>query len=156
MYSLDIEQWRHRANWFFNNGRQFCLKNSDINSHSCQREVEHTSPLLYRKWSTERWTAECMASGSGWQIHYCFECGSKQSKCCFGEWAVTVPAPRHHHTININKREGVRCLQGDCKRGTWIRNVTDKFGKWRAGLRHGILFIPAWNKFYLEGDNSQW
>lgn len=85
-----------------------------IYSRTCHGKVGHIFALLYRKWNTKRWTVECMAFGSGWQIHYCFAHSSKQSKCCFGEWAVTVPAPRQHHTININKREKVRCPQGDC------------------------------------------
>lgn len=81
-------------------------------SHTWHGKVGHILALLCRKWITKRWTVECMAFGSGWQIHYCFAHSSKQSKCCFGEWAVTVPAPRQHHTININKREKVRCPQG--------------------------------------------
>lgn len=69
--------------------------------------------FVVEKMEHKRWTVECMAFGSGWQIHYCLAHSSKQSKCCFGEWAVTVPAPRQHHTININKREKGRCPQGD-------------------------------------------
>lgn len=85
-----------------------------IFSRTCHGKVGHIFALLYRKWNTKRWTVASMAFGSGWQIHYCFVHSSKQSKCCFGEWAVTVPAPRQHHTININKREKARCPQGDC------------------------------------------
>lgn len=85
-----------------------------IFSHTCRGKVGHILALLYRKWNTKRWTVECMAFGSGWQIHYCFAHSSKQSKCCFREWAVTVSAPRQHHTININKREKVRCPGGEC------------------------------------------
>lgn len=85
-----------------------------IYSRTCHGKVGHIFALLYRKWNTKRWTVECMAFGSGWQIHYCFAHSSKQSKCCFGEWAVTVPALRQHHPININKREKGRCPQGDC------------------------------------------
>lgn len=83
-------------------------------SLTCPGKVGHIFALLYRKWNTKRWMAACMAFGSGWQIHYCLARSSKQSKCCFGEWAVTVPAARQQRTININKREKVRCPQGDC------------------------------------------
>lgn len=85
-----------------------------IYSNTCHVKVGHIFALLYRKWNTKRWTVECISFGSGWQIHYCFAHSSKQSKRCFGEWAVTAPAPRQHHTININKREKARCPQGDC------------------------------------------
>lgn len=73
-----------------------------------------------------------MAFGSRWQIHYCFVHSSKQSKCCCGEWAVTDPAPRQHHAININKRQGVRSPRGQRSGVTWIRSVTNKFGESRA------------------------
>lgn len=68
-----------------------------------------------------------MAYGSRWQIHYCFVHSSKQSKCCCGEWAVTGPAPRQHHTININKSEAERSPRGRRSGVTWIRSVTNKF-----------------------------
>ncbi len=124
-----------------------------IYSPTCHGKVEHIFTLLYRKWNTKRWTAECMAFGSGWQIHYCFEHSSKQSKCCFGEWAVTVPAPRRYHTININKREKVRCPQGDCSEVHELEMSPISLGEKAAGLQHVSFFIPAQNKFYLEGDS---
>lgn len=64
-----------------------------------------------------------------WQIRYCFAHSSKQSKCCFGEWAVTVPAPRQHHTININKREKKSCPQGEATKVHELKMSPITFGK---------------------------
>lgn len=127
-----------------------------IYSRTCHGKVGRIFALLYRKWNTKRWMVECMAFGSRWQIHYCFAHSSKQSKCCFGEWAVTVPTPRQHHTININKREKVRCPQGDCSGVHELEMSPVGLGKGGAGLQHCFQFIPAQNKFYLEGDNITW
>lgn len=114
---LVIHEWKPRVSCFCGNGshfnQRFLISDPHIFPH-LPGKVGHILALLYRKWNTKRWTVECMAFGSGWQIHYCFTHSSKQSKCCFGEWAVTDPAPRQHHTININKREKVRCPGGEC------------------------------------------
>lgn len=91
-----------------------------------------------------------MAYGSRWQIHYCFVHSSKQSKCCCGEWAVTGPAPRQHHAININKSEAVRSPRGKRRRVTWIRSVANKFGERGASF----LLHSCTNQTVLQGGGK--